>query len=36
MDGDYEDYSEFSEKEVMDMLPELDDFIAEIEKLLKY
>lgn len=36
MDGDYEDYNEFSEKEVMDMLLELDDFIAEIEHLLKF
>ncbi|HPI88473.1 MAG TPA: HEPN domain-containing protein [Spirochaetota bacterium] len=35
MDGDYEAYSEFTETEVREMLGELDDFIAEIEKLLK-
>jgi uncharacterized protein (UPF0332 family) len=35
MDGDYEDYTEFAETEVRGMLPELDEFITEIEKLLK-
>jgi len=35
MDGDYDDYSEFSESEVGEMLSELEDFLVQMEKLLK-